>query len=103
MEKKILNYLNDLYEFMEYHNRMAPFPPYDTEYVADVKNKIKEMKENDKIDYDSLPVSACSYCNSLRIEVDEYNNDYCIKCGSVNEITIYSTIHEYLKHKNDNN
>lgn len=94
-----LAYLTELWEFMDHHNHMAPFPPYDTDYVNDIKNKIEEMKNSDK-DYDSIPVAACSYCNSLHIEVDEFNNDHCMRCGSVNELTIYENIEKYLEAKN---
>ncbi len=86
---------------MDYHNRMAPFPYYDTEYVSDVKNRIKEMENNDKIDYDSIPVAACKYCHKLRIQQDEYDNDVCMNCGSVNELVIYDTIFTYLDKKRE--
>jgi hypothetical protein len=76
---------------------MAPFPVYDTEYVSNVKNHIKKMKEDDKTNYDELPVAACEYCDSLRIKVDDLDNDYCMRCGSVNSIKIYKDIFEYQK------
>jgi len=79
---------------------MAPFPVYDTEYVNDVINLINKM-ENTKIDYDELPVVACKFCNSLYIENDEVENDICMRCGTINELVIYNTIHDYLKAKDD--
>lgn len=103
MVNKTLKYLIELCNFMEYHNKMAPFPPYDTEYVIDIKNKIKEMEENVKVDYDDLPVAACSYCKSLDIRVDDLDNNHCMRCGTFNEITIYKNINEYLETKDDYN
>lgn len=85
---------------MEYYNRYAPFPPYDTEYVEVLRSKINKMNnEKEKFDYDSIPVASCKYCNKLRIKQDEFENDVCLNCGSVNELRIYKTIHDYLKHK----
>ena len=99
----LLQYLTKLWEFMEYHNTMAPFPFYDSEYVEGIKNKIEEMKQNDYIDYDTIPVAACTYCNSLHIQVDDVSNDHCMRCGTVNEIIIYENIDKYLEVKNNDN
>lgn len=79
---------------MNYHNNMAPFPPYDTEYVSEVKEVIENM-EKSKINYDELPVAACKYCDELHILIDELENDICMRCGSINEITVYNNIHEF--------
>ena len=92
--KFILEHLTKLWEHMSYYNSMAPFPVYDTEYVEAIRKEIKKMKES-KFDYDELPVAACKYCNSLHIEVDDVDNDICMRCGSVNEIEIYKNIKEY--------
>lgn len=100
MNKKIIQVLKDEKEHLEYYNKMAPFPVYDTEYVNDVINLINKM-ENTKIDYDELPVVACKFCNSLYIENDEVENDICMRCGTINELVVYSTIHDYLKAKED--
>jgi len=79
---------------------MAPFPVYDTGYVNDVIQTIKNMKVANT-NYDELPVAACKYCNTLWIENDEVENDVCMRCGTVNEIIIYKDIEEYLKSKKD--
>lgn len=50
-----------------------------------------------KEEYNELPVAACKHCGSLHIVNDDLENDHCIKCGSVNEIEVYSTIDEYLE------
>ncbi len=97
----LLNHLIDLWKFMSYHNVMAPFPPYDTEYVEELKSKILDMQEDEKTNYDELPVAACKYCNSLHIEVDDLNNDICMRCGSINEVEIHNNIEEYLKAKKE--
>jgi CTP:phosphocholine cytidylyltransferase-like protein len=73
---------------------MAPFPVYDTEYVEDVENKIKEIEMN-KEDYDKLPVVACKYCKSLHIVTDELDNNVCFRCGSVNEFQEFENIYKY--------
>jgi len=93
--KIYLKTLKKLLEHLEYYNKMAPFPVYDTDYVKDVNNKIKEIMENNKKDYDDEPVVACKYCKSLHIETDELENDICIKCGSVNELQSFKNIYEY--------
>jgi hypothetical protein len=82
-------------EHVEYYNKMAPFPVYDTEYVEDIKKRIMEL-ENSKEDYDALPVEACRFCKDLNIIVDEVDNTICKRCGSVNEIQTFKNIYEYL-------
>ena len=86
-------------EHVEYYNKMAPFPVYDTEYVKDIKNRIMEL-ENSKEDYDALPVDCCKHCKTLVVpncfEIDDLGNEMCLRCGSVNEIQTFNNIHEYL-------
>jgi DNA-directed RNA polymerase subunit RPC12/RpoP len=53
--------------------------------------------ENTKTNYDDLPVAACKYCNSLHIQIDDVENDVCMRCGSVNEIVLYKDIDDYLE------
>lgn len=101
-DKLLLDYLVKLYDFMDYYNNMAPFPLYDTEFVNKLKKKIDIMKKID-IDYDSLPTVSCKYCDNLGIIQDEFDNDYCSKCGSVNEIVIHSSYHDYKKYIDDKN
>ena len=96
MSSKIIEILKQLVAHLEYYNLMSPFPIYDTEYITDIKTRIKDMEQS-KRDYDELPVAACKYCKSLHIENDEADNDICMRCGSVNDIVIYNTIHEYLE------
>jgi len=93
MRKKI-KYLQELYDFLSYHNRMSPFPLYDTEYVATINSKLKEMI-NEKIDYDELPTVACRHCDSLGLLQDDLDNDICIRCGSINEINIFPDYYTY--------
>lgn len=90
-----LKELRKLSKHLHYYNSMAPFPPYDTDYVKDVDNKIKQIMENNKKDYDEESVVACKYCKSLHIETDELNNDVCMKCGSINELQSFKNIYEY--------
>ena len=87
-------------DHIEYYNKMAPFPCFDTEYVELVRNKIKDM-EHSKIEYDNLPVAACKYCKSLHIVADEVENEVCMRCGAVNEIVVYKDIDEYLDKKDE--
>jgi len=58
------------------------------------------MEEKEK-DYDQEPVVACKYCKSLHIVSDELDNNICMRCGSVNELTDFENIDEYLKFKNE--
>jgi phage FluMu protein Com len=96
MNLKTIKLLKELVKHLEYYNMLAPFPVYGTEYIVDVKLKINEM-ENTKTNYDDLPVAACKYCNSLHIQIDDVENDVCMRCGSVNEIVIYTDIDDYLE------
>lgn len=92
----MLEYLSKLLEYLEYYNRMAPFPVYDTEYVGIIREKLKKMEKNkEKIDYNKLPTASCKYCNNLRIEVDELDNDICMRCGSVNDLIIHASYYDY--------
>lgn len=92
---RLINYLEELLDYLEYYNRMAPFPVYDTEYVDAVKKGLETMKENHN-EYDDAPVTACAMCNNLFIVVDEVENDVCMRCGTLNELKIYKDIFEYL-------
>ena len=80
---------------MKYYNIMSPFPVFCTEYVKDVENKLKEIMDNKKKEYDDEPVVACKYCKSLHIVIDEVDNNICMRCGSVNELKEFKNIHEY--------
>lgn len=89
---------------MDYYNNLAPFPPYDTDYVNDIRNKIKEIMSDKTKEYDNEPVVACKFCKSLHIVSDELENDICFKCGAVNQLVTFDNIHEYkkfLKEKNE--
>lgn len=85
---------------MEYYNKMAPFPVYDTEYVGEVGKEIKKM-EKTKVDYDELPVVCCKHCKSLHVTFDDDKNEICNRCGSVNELETVDDIHEYEKKYGD--
>lgn len=87
---------------MEHSNSMAPFPIFDTEYVEDVRDKIKNMEEN-QINYDDEPVVACKYCKNLHIVNDKWDNAHCMRCGSVNELKEYKNIFEYQENINNDN
>lgn len=97
MNKSKKEHLSDLHKHLDYYNKMAPFPPYDTEYVAKVKEELEKV-ERDKEYYDSLPVVACKYCKSLHIIVDENDNDICLRCSTINELETFVNIHEYNKY-----
>jgi len=97
MNKQILKILNEQLAHLEYYNRMAPFPVYCTEHIMDLKNKINEM-EDSKTNYDELPVTACKYCNNLYIEVDDAENDICMRCGTINELNVFTDIFDYKKY-----
>lgn len=98
MSQKILKFLRETLDHLEYYNRMAPFPVYDSEYVAGIKTKLDEMT-NKEINYDEMPVVACKHCMSLHVVTDEVENDICMRCGATNEIVIYETIDDYLEAK----
>lgn len=89
-----LKYMKALLEHVSYYNKMAPFPVYDTDYENKIKETIKGMEDLEK-DYDSEPVTACKYCKSLHVLVDEYDNNICGRCGSINEIIEFENIYKY--------
>lgn len=93
-----LQHLRLMLSHVMYYNKMAPFPPYDTEWVEDLKNIIKQMEENIKHDYDSDPVVACKYCNSLHIVSDKWDNSHCMRCGSINELEEFENIRKYQEY-----
>ncbi len=99
--KRVLKQLRELSNHLHYYNGMAPFPPYDTDYVKDVDRLIKKIMEDKRKDYDNEPVVACRYCKSLHIQTDENMNDVCFKCGATNELQEFKNIDEYLKFKNE--
>lgn len=94
MKTKLLKYLRDLLKHVEYYNKMAPFPVFDTEYVEEIKKSIIKMEKNE---YDEMPVVACKHCHSLHIINDELENDHCMRCSAINEIVIYDNIEEYFE------
>lgn len=91
--------LESMLQHAKYTNSLMPFPYYDTEYIENIKKELKAMEGNKK-NYDDLPVVACKYCKSLWIENDDLDNEYCMRCGSVNDTVIKRNIDEYLKWKN---
>ena len=100
MKKELLKHLNSMYKYVEYWNKMGPFPRYDTEWQIDIKNYINEIKMEKK-DYDKEPVFACKHCGTLVVpnqyEVDDDGNEICQRCNSVNEVIEYKDIFEYNK------
>lgn len=98
MNQITLKFLKDLVSHQEYYNRMAPFPVYDTGDIEILKNIIMKLEDEDKINYDDEPVEACRFCKSLNIRYDEDDlNVICLRCGSINELKVFKTIHEYKK------
>ena len=100
MSKEILKQLNKLYKHVEYYNKMAPFPPFCTEWQQNIRDKINEIKMEKK-DYDKEPVFACKHCGTLVVpnqyEVDDDGNEICQRCNSVNDVKEYKDIFEYNK------
>ena len=94
--------LQRLLNHLLYYNDLAPFPIFDTEYIADVKMKLKKAMEDKHKDYDEEPVVACRFCKSLHIVSDEVDNNVCMRCGSINELQEFTNINEYLKFKHGN-
>ena len=97
--KIVLKKYRELLKHMKYYNSLAPFPVYDTDYVNDLENKIKEIM-NDKKDYDDEPVVACKHCKSLHVVSDEIDNTICMRCGAINELQEFKNIYEYKEHIN---
>ena len=100
MSKEILKQLNKLYKHVEYYNKMAPFPPFCTEWQQNIRDKINEIKMEKK-DYDKEPVFACKHCGTLVVpnqyEVDDDGNEICQRCNSINDVKEYKNIFEYNK------
>lgn len=83
---------------MKHYNSLAPFPVFDTEYVEFIENRIMQIENEEKYDYDQEPVVSCKYCNNLSIKTDEDDNDICLRCGAVNELREFKNIFEYLEY-----
>ena len=100
MSKEILKQLNKLYKHVEYYNKMAPFPPFCTEWQQNIRDKINEIKMEKK-DYDKEPVFACKHCGTLVVpnqyEVDDDGNEICQRCNCINDVKEYKDIFEYNK------
>ena len=103
MNQLTITELKKLLEHLQYYNKLAPFPVYDTDYVNDVKNRIMELENETQTNYDNEPAVACKYCKSLHIVTDEVDNDICMRCGSVNELKEFKNIHEYKEFLNGEN
>jgi formylmethanofuran dehydrogenase subunit E len=101
MKKELLKHLNSMYKYVEYWNKMGPFPRYDTEWQIDIKNYINKIKMNKDNDYDKEPVFACKHCGTLVVpnqyEVDDDGNEICQRCNSINDVKEYKNIFEYNK------
>lgn len=100
MERKTETVLKNLLSHLKYYDNLAPFPIYGSEYIEDVENKLREVMENKNVNYDEEPVVACRFCKSLHIVSDEVDNNVCMRCGSINELTEFNNINEYLNFKN---
>lgn len=100
--RKIKKELFQLLSHLLYYNNLAPFPVYGTEYIEDVRNKLKRAMEDKHKDYDQEPVVACRFCKSLHIVSDEVDNNVCMRCGAINELQEFTNINEYLKFKHGN-
>lgn len=104
MNQITLKYLTELLSHMEYYNKMAPFPVYDTDDIKEIKLIIMKIEKDENVNYDDEPVWACKYCMSLVVpncyDIDEDNNERCLRCGSMNETVEYKTIYEYKKNLN---
>jgi hypothetical protein len=100
MERKIEIILKNLLSHLKYYDDLAPFPIYGSEYIKDVEDKLKEVMGDKDKNYDEEPVVACRFCKSLHIVSDEVDNNVCMRCGSINELTEFKDINEYLKFKN---
>ena len=100
MERKIETALKNLLSHLKYYNDLAPFHIYGSEYIEDVENKLKEVMGDKDKNYDEDPVVACRFCKSLHIVSDEVENNVCMRCGSINELTEFKDINEYLNFKN---
>lgn len=89
--------LEKVHSHMDYYNKIAPFPVYDTEIVSKIKEAVDEIDKNEDIDYDALPVIACKHCKSLNIRIDDFDNDICMRCGEYNQLEEFENIYEYQK------
>lgn len=92
-EKFLRKLINDY----ETANRFSPFPFYDTELIQELKNTLKRVMADKTNDYDSLPVACCKHCKELKLQIDDEENDVCLRCGAQgNDIAeIYEDIFTY--------
>lgn len=76
-------------ERREWYNSLAPFPPFDTEIITDLKI-LQIMTEQNG--YNDEPITYCKTCLSISIKTttvkevgtdkEDREVDYCIPCGN---------------------
>ena len=74
----------------EDHNKMTPFPTYNTEIISDFKKLLMITKQDD---FNNVPISYCKTCLSIKIKTVEFPKTeagesrdvhYCVPCGNTN-------------------
>jgi len=118
MKKKPAKLASEI-ERREHQNELAPFPPYDTEIINDLK--IREKMITKKDDFNNVPVTYCKTCLSLHLKIVEFKKEnggvhehkevpYCVACSNTDldscHITEWEKLYEerygetFLKTKN---
>lgn len=91
------DFLKKLIRDYETTNLYSPFPIYDTELIQELKNTLDRVMADKTNDYDSLPVACCKHCKELKLQIDDEENDVCLRCGARgNDIAeVYEDIFAY--------
>lgn len=92
----------DLKHFLEKVDNQqnnGPFPTRDSGTIEELKGKLEE----NAIQYDNEPVTACPHCESLYLR-DEDGKLECFNCGheiAEEDVVVYKSIFSYIaRHEN---
>ncbi len=89
--------LKDFLDKIEAQQNHGPFPARDSEILKELREKLEENSVN----YDDEPVTACPHCHSLHLK-DIDGNLICFNCNSKveeSEVLVFKSIFAYIEAK----
>lgn len=91
---KTKKYLSKFLKDIESQQNNGPFTIRDSGLIEELHKKL----EDNAVNYDNEPVTACPFCNSLYL-LDIDNKLECFKCGNEvaeKDVVVYKSIVTYL-------
>ena len=86
--------LKEFLEKAEAQQNNGPFPTRDSDIIEELSQKL----EDNAVNYDNEPVTACPNCNSLYL-IDNEKKIECFNCGHEvleKDVVVYKSIIDYL-------